>query len=1331
MPVAGTVSQVPLSKAERSQRDTQRQGYLGEGPLDTDAAASGGMLSSPPFVIGGPPAPDASDPGEVVVLGASSGMPLGAAGVGSQAAGTSANTGENHGAVVGDVATGHGGSSRGGGGGQGGATSGDLGGSRAWGVRLAEWTNDREVSFCEFNCMTAAACFFQCPEDVALGLTAFKSIPLSRFRTSDLFEICMEQMGCNASPPVTFFPVPLTDCALNADIQTILQAYVPQLDRGTLVDAFQQCSDSPKFSIDGSTTHGFCAPGCRFGQAGNFVCEAACFVDKCNYDFGDCCEFVWHEFYNEGEYYCPSNTSHPVQPEGQLFHFGFRVPDMESAPFGLIYNETAGNLTANSLPPEPTGISTTEDLRWRMVGVTNRIIGGILIKQQRTPVQEAPLGERFRWLFNLGFDRAGRAKPFGANPHFLRESALFVPTLVNRTAEFFTRDQVSDQQVPFVFFPVSHGGRDIFPVFVDMSASQPEALSLLKYIKEAFYLDAATEEVEVEFVTYNGVLEYFGMLVVRFRRQPGGVIAITSTVQTFSLDMYNTPAERVRGVGEVLLVLMVLAGTFFELQQVLACAANRGIYHYLADIANLIDLASISLFYVCIALWARFLVKYHGPFNIWLSYAPYRSVFESDEERLAKTLEFSHEGADMQQLLETFETVKDISSSIELYSFLTALNLLMMMMRVLKLTDFQPRLGIITHTLARALNDIAHYLLVAGVMFVCFAIMAHICFGTALGEFSTLLDSFNTCFLMVVGEVNINEKLMDLHGLQLTVAWIFFWLYTIIMYFILINFFIAFIIDAFSEHMSSGARSSATVAQDMHDVLRDAARQCWAAITCNGGHARSDASVAAKLNALAVLSKGQRGKARAASSPAGSQFYNSITRKEGASPTAESGNLSTVVEDVDIDNHTSSSKENSANDEDGFVEPDDVSKAGRRIKKLALARIGEDTVVSDGPLDDLTGHGKVKGAGPEVHPGQGVLGVRVDTLDAPQPTTGQASASSRILSKFLPGVWRTRSSWGNVRPQQGKQKHCLRAGEPQLVINGCTFDEEEVARLLLRGMQAASLSSGGGGHAVRHLDSTEGDGDLAARHLRAKARKVLFGSPRAAKAGQGKRPWGHGSGIDAGRGGVRQRRAEKVGSNMGRPAGAAEVKEGMDLERSLDWEGFTGTSPAFSGEFARDREGSSPSYHELVAEISRHAIWRFGTNKIDEVGGAECTTVGLEEDTGGEMGADMSDIPKSHEGLAPVAEPAMPENPTVQIAQMVGGLQAQVVEMAARLSAVLSRLAPPGEEQRQLEGVSLHAVAPRDPAPGDNWVHGDGVGHGHVMPPSGASRHEDQPDQVV
>eukprot|EP00899_Mesostigma_viride_P021272 jgi/Mesvir1/29146/Mv18439-RA.2 len=1200
LPVAGEISHAALSEEERLRRNSLRMGYLGVGPFDTEAPQVGSVM--PPGVQ-----------------------------------------------------------------------------NRTGAVQLTRWDYDREMSACHRSCLTLVPCIFRCTwlREVAEAQLNLSLAEL--FDVSAMIHLCEMQLGCADRPEMLLRSYGsvcesayLTWALLGNDLTPPnpenLEGPPLFLAEGTHARApwFYGTEDDVLYLANlfaNNTCYGYsrpldesyCAGMCRWTWPGDNYCDAECNVEACHYDFADCCVPYVHR---DGvlDYHCAAHSGH-WQPDGRrLFRYPFTVPTMDGGVIGPSSDSTG------SSPSLSSDVSGSEDFRWRVVGVTNRIIGGILIKQHRTPPRPAPYGKKFRWLFNIGFSTSNWAEPFGANPRFLTKSTLYVEELVNHAHEYFTPDQLTDQDVPFAFFPLHHHGRDIFPIFIDISKSHEEAKMWVEYLREASFLDVATEDVQVEFVTYNGILKHFGHVSIDFRRQPGGVVVITSTVETFSLDMYNTPAERMRGVGEVLLVLMVLAGTLFELQQVRACAANRNIHQYLANIANLIDLASITLMYICIGLWIHFLVRYHGHLDIQLSYQPYRTDFESDGERLAKMLELANGGADMRQLLEVFEKVRDISWVVGTYSFLAALNLLFLILRILKLTDFHPRLGIVTHTLTRAMNDIGHYLLVAGVLFLSFSAMAHLSFGTILFEFSTLLDAINTCFLMLIGEVGINDKLMKMEGLQLAMGWVFFWLYIIIMYFILINFFIAFIIDSFSDHMKSGARCSSTVAQDMRDVFRDAARQCWEVLVCKAGHARNDASVAAKLDALATLTADT-------SDDAGTGTASRLpgtTLVHGASKEAGSGGQ---YAEVGVKELVQGASKNSVRP---VAVTDGDGAMGSINNELFSHREGD----GGAGMGDAGG-GVMRTSQSNGHEG-GYGHGDIDPRSSPYSADGRKSTMSRLLSWILPGGWRAH-----------RQDGC-RKGERWVVIEGCPFSEDEIATLLLGGMQAFTRLEG----AEENLGGEVQGEDMIDQRLRAKAHKTLFGDELAnlgglrgmssqqpdkpaslqASKGRGEKPHGQ-DGKSVCQPGLAANRS----LTRGKLRGISKVDEEVDLESSQYGEG---AGPVFrlapaSGTHPVRREGSLVACHNLVRDIASHAIWRFGTSGADVVD----REVDQVEGTRAAMMADAS----SPETMA-APQPPVPENPTVQIAHMVGALQAQLVELEARWTAALSDLASLGKGQQPLRG---------------------------------------------
>jgi hypothetical protein len=71
---------------------------------------------------------------------------------------------------------------------------------------------------------------------------------------------------------------------------------------------------------------------------------------------------------------------------------------------------------------------------------------------------------------------------------------------------------------------------------------------------------------------------------------------------------------------------------------------------------------------------------------------------------------------------------------------------------LLRRMDFQPRLGVITRSLRRALPDLLHFALVAGAVFLGYAVTGFLLLGDSIPQFAGLGPAVNTCFAMMLGE---------------------------------------------------------------------------------------------------------------------------------------------------------------------------------------------------------------------------------------------------------------------------------------------------------------------------------------------------------------------------------------------------------------------------------------------------------------------------------------------------------------------------------------------------------------------------------------------------
>jgi hypothetical protein len=76
-----------------------------------------------------------------------------------------------------------------------------------------------------------------------------------------------------------------------------------------------------------------------------------------------------------------------------------------------------------------------------------------------------------------------------------------------------------------------------------------------------------------------------------------------------------------------------------------------------------------------------------------------------------------------------FLEMKSLVEYLQLYMTFSGINIMLLLGRILKLMDFQPRLGVITHTLALATADLTHFFVIFAMIFMGYAFIGHVIFG--------------------------------------------------------------------------------------------------------------------------------------------------------------------------------------------------------------------------------------------------------------------------------------------------------------------------------------------------------------------------------------------------------------------------------------------------------------------------------------------------------------------------------------------------------------------------------------------------------------------------
>ena len=192
-----------------------------------------------------------------------------------------------------------------------------------------------------------------------------------------------------------------------------------------------------------------------------------------------------------------------------------------------------------------------------------------------------------------------------------------------------------------------------------------------------------------------------------------------------------------------------------------AWAETRRPFAYFSSGWTWVGLSSTALMITSNIVWWTFVLRDVPAFDIDIRYNVY-----ADLNAQARILRLNGDGSELSSAFSAFADLQNLVQTLSWYYALNGINILLVIARILNLMHFQPRLGVVTRSLLLAGPDLLHFAVVAGIVFVGYAMMAHVIFGNVIEKFSTFRVAVDTCFEMLLGEIGVNEDLKALTGLQ-------------------------------------------------------------------------------------------------------------------------------------------------------------------------------------------------------------------------------------------------------------------------------------------------------------------------------------------------------------------------------------------------------------------------------------------------------------------------------------------------------------------------------------------------------------------------------------
>ncbi|XP_054875893.1 polycystin-2 [Poeciliopsis prolifica] len=296
--------------------------------------------------------------------------------------------------------------------------------------------------------------------------------------------------------------------------------------------------------------------------------------------------------------------------------------------------------------------------------------------------------------------------------------------------------------------------------YQDLSRTKEDSANRLQFLKDHLWLDRGTRAVFLDFSVYNGNINLFciARLLVEFPATGG---AVTSWhFQTVRLIRYVSSWDYFVGVCEVAFCLFIL---YYVVEEVLEIHIHQ--LHYFKSMWNCLDVLIVVLSVVAI-------------------------IMNITRTAMARNL--------LSGLLENYTahpSFEPLASLQVQFNNLAAVIVFFSWVKLFKFINFNKTMSQLSTTMSRCAKDLTGFAIMFFIIFLAYAQLAYLVFGTQVNDFSTFQASVFTQFRITLGDFDFSE----IEQSNPVLGPVYFTTFVFFIFFILMNMFLAIINDTYSE----------------------------------------------------------------------------------------------------------------------------------------------------------------------------------------------------------------------------------------------------------------------------------------------------------------------------------------------------------------------------------------------------------------------------------------------------------------------------------------------------------------------------------------------------
>mmetsp|Transcript_41578 Transcript_41578/g.90628 ORF Transcript_41578/g.90628 Transcript_41578/m.90628 type:complete len:892 (+) Transcript_41578:73-2748(+) len=328
----------------------------------------------------------------------------------------------------------------------------------------------------------------------------------------------------------------------------------------------------------------------------------------------------------------------------------------------------------------------------------------------------------------------------------------------------------------------------LFTVLLHEHEGLAFALKKLKDLEALEWVDTATSWVGVKMFLLNPDLAVYTHVIINVWFPPSGELIPAVVMNSFPAEPYQKKSRIAADVFFGLLWFHLFGVCVLGLMK--ACITKE-LKAYWSNFWNWVNWISVMGGIIIIVLWFVFLAFLSSVQDMVMEVVTRRP---SPEDNYLFATEFQKNSyLDMTDKLQA--EVSNLAGFLMYYRLCICWYTIIIMVRFFQAFQAQPRLAMVTNTIARSITDIAHFAIVLVLVFLAYAVAGMFLFGHRLLEFSELRMAIHQCFLVMLGSFDFSEMANEY---PVTAA-LWFWSYMILVSLIMLNMALAIVLDIYSE----------------------------------------------------------------------------------------------------------------------------------------------------------------------------------------------------------------------------------------------------------------------------------------------------------------------------------------------------------------------------------------------------------------------------------------------------------------------------------------------------------------------------------------------------